>query len=266
VGQLRDIIVILSVQQAPTRTLTRPVVLVTGGLSGIGAATAVAFARLGARLVLADRNLARRDEVVPAVEAAGGTAECVAADVRDYSQVAAAAAVALERFGRIDVLLANAGIADQARVEHGDPDRWKAVVETNLLGTVYAVRAVLPAMLEAGSGHIFVVSSVSGREAYPGEAVYIASKWGQVGFAHALRQEVADAGVRVTLVEPGIVDTPLTRDNPVVSPLLEAVDPLRPEDVAAAILYAFGQAPHVVVGELTLRPLRQGTPSFEAPS
>ena len=86
---------------------------------------------------------------------------------------------------------------------------------------MFAVRAVLPHMLERGAGHIFIVASVSGRETYVGEPVYIASKWGQVGFAHALRQEVADAGVRVTVVEPGLVDTPLTRDNPIVRPLLE---------------------------------------------
>jgi NADP-dependent 3-hydroxy acid dehydrogenase YdfG len=239
---------------------------VTGGSSGIGAAVAVAFGRLGAQIVLADRDAGRGAEVVADVQAAGGAAEVAIADVRDYRQVAAAAELALERFGRIDVLVANAGIADQSRADKLDPERSKAVVETNLLGTIYAVRAVLPSMLERASGHIFVTASVSGREAYPGEPVYIASKWGQVGFAHSLRQEVAQAGVRVTLVEPGIVDTPLTRDNPVVRPLLEAVEPLSPEDVAAAIVYAFLQPAHVVLSELTLRPLRQGTPSFDPPA
>jgi NADP-dependent 3-hydroxy acid dehydrogenase YdfG len=213
--------------------------------------------------VLADRDAGRGAEVVDAVAAAGGSAELAITDVRDYAQVAALAELALERFGRIDVLVANAGIADQSGADKADPARSKAIVETNLLGTIYAVRAVLPSMLERGSGHIFVTASVSGREAYPGESVYIASKWGLVGFGHALRQEVADAGVRGTLVEPGIVDTPLTRDNPAVRPLLEAVDPLSPEDVAEAIMYAFRQPAHVVVSELTLRPLRQGTPSFD---
>ena len=223
---------------------------------------AVSFGRLGAQLVLADCDARRGAEVVDAVRAAGGSAELAIADVRDYAQVAALAELALERFGRIDVLVANAGIADQSAADKADPERSKAVVETNLLGTIYAVRAVLPSMLGRGSGHIFVTASVSGREAYPGESAYIASKWGLVGFGHALRQEVADAGVRVTLVEPGIVDTPLTRDNPAVRPLLEAVDPLSPEDVAAAIIYAFRQPAHVLVSELTLRPLRQGTPTF----
>jgi NADP-dependent 3-hydroxy acid dehydrogenase YdfG len=212
--------------------------------------------------VLADRD-PRGAEVVDAVAAAGGSAELAITDVREYAQVAALAGLALERFGRIDVLVANAGIADQSGADKADPERSKAIVETNLLGTIYAVRAVLPSMLERGSGHIFVTASISGREAYPGESVYIASKWGLVGFGHALRQEVADAGVRVTLVEPGIVDTPLTRDNPAVRPLLEAVHPLRPEDVSEAIIYAFRQPAHVVVSELTLRPLRQRAPSFD---
>jgi NADP-dependent 3-hydroxy acid dehydrogenase YdfG len=237
--------------------------LVTGGLSGIGAAVALAFGRIGARLVLADRDAERASGVVAAVRGAGGDAEVAVADVRDYAQVAASAELARERFGRIDVLVANAGVADQSRIDAADPERSKAVVETNLLGTIYAVRAVLPTMLQQGSGHIFITSSIAGREAYPGESVYIASKWGQVGFAHSVRQEVADAGIRVTLVEPGIVDTPLTRDNPVVRPLLEAAEPLSPEDVASAMLYAFLQPPHVVVSELSLRPVRQGTPVFD---
>ena len=162
------------------------------------------------------------------------------------------------------MLVANAGIADQSTMAEGDPERWRAVVETNLLGTIFTVRAVLPQMLAQQRGHIFVTSSVSGREAYPGEAVYIASKWGQVGLAHALRQEVMDEGVRVTVVEPGIVDTPLTRDNPVVRPYLESTEPLLPEDVAEAILFAWRQPPHVVVSEVTVRPLRQRLPDFGA--
>jgi NADP-dependent 3-hydroxy acid dehydrogenase YdfG len=239
-----------------------PVVLVTGALSGIGKAVALAFAELGGRLVLVDRATAGADEVAAAVGAGGGEAIAAEADVRDDERLAAVAASAIERFGRIDVLVANAGIADQSWAHDGDPARWRAVVETNLLGTVYAVRAVLPSMRERGSGHIFVMSSVSGREAYPGEAVYIASKWGQVGYAHALRQEVAMSGIRVTIVEPGIVDTPLTRDNPVVRPLLEATEPLGPEDVARAVVYAYRQPPNVVVSELTVRPLRQQLPDF----
>jgi NADP-dependent 3-hydroxy acid dehydrogenase YdfG len=248
VRRSRENNVVLSVQQE------QPVVVVTGGLSGIGASVARGFGDLGARLVLVDREAGP-----PPLE--GAVVE--AADVRDAPALRAVAARTVERFGRIDVLVANAGISDQSRLTDGDPERWRAVVETNLLGTVFAIHAVLPQMLVQRSGHIFVTSSVSGREAYPGEAVYIASKWGQVGLAHSLRQEVMDDGVRVTVVEPGIVDTPLTRGNPVVRPLLEAVEPLAPADVAAAVLYAWQQPPHVVVSELTVRPLRQRLPDFD---
>lgn len=240
-----------------------PVVLVTGGLSGIGAAVAVELARQGARLVLCDRTVAGGDAVVERVRAAGGDAIVHELDVRDPASLRAAAQLALERFARIDVLVANAGIADQSTIAGGDPERWRAVVETNLLGTIFAAHAVAPAMIAQGSGHVFVLASLSGRETYAGEPVYIASKWGQVGFAHALRQELMDAGVRVTVVEPGIVDTPLTRGNPKVRPLLEAVEPLTPEDVARAVAHAWGQPPHVVVSELTIRPLRQRAPRFD---
>jgi NADP-dependent 3-hydroxy acid dehydrogenase YdfG len=213
-------------------------------------------------VALADVNAERGTAVVEQVRAAGGEALAVAADVREPDALERAVGLVLERFGRIDALVANAGISDQSSTARGDPARWRGVVDTNVLGVVYSVRAVLPALLERRRGHVFIVASVSGRETYVGEPVYIASKWAQVGFGHALRQELADAGVRVTLVEPGIVDTPLTRENPVVRPLLEATEPLAPEDVARAIVYAYEQPPHVVVSELTLRPLRQRLPSF----
>jgi NADP-dependent 3-hydroxy acid dehydrogenase YdfG len=242
--------------------MERPVVIITGALSGIGAATALEFAATGARLVLADRVVDNGCEIVGRVGAAGGEAVVAAADVRDYEQVERLAPLALERWGRIDVLVANAGISDQSSMDSGDPRRWRAVLETNLLGTIHVVRAVLPHMLERRRGHIFITASVSGREAYAGEPVYIASKWGQVGLAHSLRMEVMEAGIRVTLVEPGIVDTPLTRDNPLVRPLLEAVEPLGPEDVGRAIVFAYNQPEHVVLSELTIRPLRQALPKF----
>ena len=240
----------------------QPVVLVTGGLSGIGEAVALAFAEDGARLLLCDRDLRRERAVVDAVVAAGGQAAVVAADVRESSEVARAAEVARERFGAIDVLVACAGVADQSRVDTGDPTRWRAVIETNVLGAMHSARAVLPGMLERGAGHVFIVASVSGRETYVGEPAYIASTWAQVGFAHALRQEVMDAGIRVSVVEPGLVVTPLTRDNPAIAPLLEATEPLSARDVAEAVRFAYRLPAHVVLSELTIRPLRQRTPKL----
>lgn len=214
-------------------------------------------------MILAGITTARIGPLVRSIEKAGGSAIPIACDVRDPVQVEALAELAVANFGRIDFLVASAGIALQDRVVSGDVTRWRDVVETNLLGLAYAVRFVLPRMHEQGSGHIFLIASQSGRRAYRGEAIYIASKWGVVGFGHAVRMEVQSAGIKVTIIEPGLVDTPLTRDNPTVRPLLDALEPLRPDDVAAAITYAFLQPPHVNVDELALRPLGQGEDPFQ---
>ena len=243
-----------------------PVVIITGGGSGIGAATALEFARLGARLVLAALVVDGLEPLVEAVAKAGGEAVTTLVDVRDPEQVAGMAALALDRFGRIDVLVANAGIADQSSLTSGDVARWRSVVETNLLGTAYCVRYVAPHMVRQRAGHIVITASLSGRETYIGEPIYIASKWGLVGLGHAMRQELSAAGIRVTLIEPGIVDTPLTRLNPIIKPLLDASDPLLPEDVARAIVYAYAQPPHVVVGEIAVRPLREASSDIQMPA
>ena len=231
--------------------------VITGAASGIGAATAREFARLGSTLLLTSRPGDDLEPVAAAVRDLGGEAVVLSVDVRDPRALGAAADLARERFGRIDFLFANAGIVYQSSVESGDPDRWREVVETNLLGAAFSARAVLPTMMGQGAGDIVLMASVSGREIYVGEPIYIASKWGLVGFGHALRKEVARFGIRVTLIEPGMVDTPLTRLNPAIRPLLEAAEPLQPEDVARAIVYACTQPPHVVISELTIRPQRQ---------
>lgn len=230
----------------------------TGGASGIGRAVARAFLDLGGGVVAADRSPSLAEQ--GAQEPRPVVALC---DVTDPGACDAAVAATVERFGRLDVLVAAAGVADQSLVATGDRARWRQIVETNLLGTMFVTRAALPTMLAAGGGHIFVIASVSGREAYPGEAAYIASKWGQVGFAHALRQELLEERVRVTLIEPGIVDTPLTRGNPTARPLLAEVDPLTPDDVARAVVFAWSQPLHVAVSELTVRPQRQRPPTFD---
>jgi NADP-dependent 3-hydroxy acid dehydrogenase YdfG len=241
---------------------TRPAGVITGGLKGIGAATAIEFGRIGARMLLLARSLEGGEALCERVRAAGGEALLESVDVCDASALERVAARAVDEFGRIDFLLASAGIADQSRVSTGDPERWRAVVETNLLGVAYSARAVLPQMLAQNSGHIFIMSSVSGRESYVGEPVYIATKWGQVGFAHSLRLELLDAGsnVRVTIVEPGLVDTPLTRENPLIRPLLEQVEPLTAQDVARAVVFIYKQPERVLVSEITMRPLHQALP------
>lgn len=231
--------------------------IITGAASGIGAATAIEFARAGAKLVLASLPRDDIDGVVVRVTAAGGEAIPAHVDVRDAAALETLPQLALDRFGRLDFLVANAGVHHTSSVVGGDPERWRALIETNLLGSAFSVRAVLPTMIEQGSGDIVLMASISGREIYVGAPIYLASKWGLVGFGHALRQEVAPRGIRVTLVEPGMVDTPLTRLDASIRPLLEAAEPLQPEDVARLVVYACMQPPHVVLSELAIRPQRQ---------
>jgi NADP-dependent 3-hydroxy acid dehydrogenase YdfG len=234
-----------------------PVGVITGAGSGIGAATAVEFGRLGARLVLASLPLPGLAETVHAVKRAGGAAVGVEMDVRDADAVRDLIDGAVNRFGRLDFLIANAGVADQALASEGEPLVWRTLIETNLLGLMYCVRYALPHMQRQGSGHILLMASTSGRDAYVGEPAYIASKFGVIGFGHSVRKEVARHGIRVTLVEPAAVDTPLTRSAPKVRPLIESIDPLKPVDVARALVYAYQQPPHVVIHELSLRALTQ---------
>lgn len=234
-----------------------PAGIITGAASGIGAAIAREFAKLGGRLVLASLSLEGIDSLIDAITRAGGEAIPTEVDVRNPEQVAILPQLALDHFGRIDFLVANAGIADQSSVVSGDPTKWRNVIETNLLGAIYSVRYVAPHMVQQQAGHIFLMASLSGREIYVGEPIYIASKWGLVGFGHALRKEVLSAGIRVTLIEPGLVDTPLTRLNPAIEPLLNATEPLQSEDVARAVVYAYTQPAQVVVSEIAVRPLRQ---------
>jgi NADP-dependent 3-hydroxy acid dehydrogenase YdfG len=233
-----------------------PVGIVTCAASGIGAATAVEFARsLGARLVLGALPDEDAAPIEAAVSAAGGEARVVRCDVRDPEQCEAVARSALDWCGRIDFAHANAGVADQSTIADGDPERWRRVIDTNVLGTAFTLRAVLGAMITRRSGHIFIMASTSGRGSYVGEPLYIASKWALVGLGHAARKEVSRHNVRVTLVEPGIVETPLTTGAEAIAPLLKQGTPLQPEDIARAIVFAFTQPAHVNVSELTLVPV-----------
>jgi NADP-dependent 3-hydroxy acid dehydrogenase YdfG len=180
----------------------------------------------------------------------------VDADVRRLEDMQLAAGRCRDEFGRIDFVIANAGTCDQGSLAEGDPDVWRAVVETNLLGVAHTVRAVLPAMQEQGSGHIVLMASVSGREIYEGQPMYIASKWGVVGLGNSLRRELAPQGIKVTLVEPGLVDTELSRAT-APGAFSDGAQPLDPDDVARAVAFAILEPPHVTINEIVLRPRHQ---------
>jgi NADP-dependent 3-hydroxy acid dehydrogenase YdfG len=228
--------------------------LVTGAATGIGAAVAVELGRIGSQVVLADLPGRDLTAVAESVRDAGGEALPAQADVRSFDDMAEVTRTAVARFGRLDVLVANAGITERSSVADGDPDRWRAVVETNLLGAAYSIRAVLPHMLERGRGHVVINASTASREVYVGEPMYLASKWGILGFGQVVRRELETSPVRVTIIQPDVVDTALTRSIPDLEPRLEEEKALRPEDVARMVVFAVTQPAHVAVNEILLRP------------
>jgi NADP-dependent 3-hydroxy acid dehydrogenase YdfG len=228
--------------------VTEPVFLITGASSGIGAATARAAAEAGYRLVLAARRVERLEEL--AAELGGPErALAVACDVTEWEEQEAMVRAALEAYGRLDVVLGNAGFGAPRGFLESTPEHWKSMVLTNVYGVALTIRATLPALKES-QGHLLLTSSVAGRRALPG-SLYGATKWAVTAMGEAARQELNESGVRVTLIEPGMVDTEFF-DNP-VSGALQA------DDVARAVLYAVAQPPHVDVNEILVRPTAQSS-------
>ncbi len=244
--------------------LTGRVAAVTGASSGIGAATALALAAAGARVALGGRRAERLEELVGRIESAGGEAIALPGDIGREDEARAFVTGAQDRLGRLDVLVNNAGLMLLGPVEGADTEDWRRMVDVNLLGLLYCTHAALPVMREGGGGHIVNVSSVAGRHANAGSAVYNLTKFGVTAFSEALRQEALHAGIRVTAIEPGFVDTELQshNSNPVV---LEATEKMRgqigevltAEDIAAAVVYAVTQPDRVNVNEMLIRPTGQ---------
>jgi len=242
--------------------LTGRVVAITGASSGIGEATALACARAGASVALAARRADRIEALAAEIERGGGRALAIPADVGEEEQARAFVERAHAQLGRLDALVNNAGVMLLGPIEGAPTDEWRRMVHVNLFGVLYCTHAALPLMRAQGSGHVVNVSSVAGRVATAGAGVYNLTKWGVNAFSEALRQECADAGIRVTIVEPGAVATELQEHNrpPVYEQLmrrLERIEVLQAEDVANAIVFALGQPPHVSVNELLVRPSRQ---------
>ncbi|HEX2044921.1 MAG TPA: SDR family oxidoreductase [Gaiellaceae bacterium] len=226
--------------------MSDPVFLITGASSGIGAATARRAAEAGYRLVLAAR---RAEMLAELADELGGRERALAVpcDVTEWADQEAAVEQALAEFGRLDVALANAGFGAPRGFLASTPEHWREMVLTNVYGVALTIRATLPALKES-RGHLLLTSSVAGRRALPG-SLYAATKWAVTAMGEAARQELNDTGVRVTLVEPGMVDTPFFEDP--------VTDALEPDDVARAVLYAVGQPAHVDVNEILLRPTAQ---------
>jgi NADP-dependent 3-hydroxy acid dehydrogenase YdfG len=219
-----------------------PVFLITGASSGIGEATARRAAQAGYKLVLAARSEAKLN----ALEQELGALPVVC-DVTSWEDQQRMATFALERFGRIDVVFANAGFGAPRGFLESTPEHWQAMVLTNVYGAALTIRATLPSVRET-RGHVLLTGSVAGRRALPG-SLYSCTKWAVTAMGEALRQEVDGSGIRVTLVEPGMVDTPFFDNRP--KGALEA------DDIARTVMFAVQQPPHVDVNEVLVRPTAQ---------
>jgi NADP-dependent 3-hydroxy acid dehydrogenase YdfG len=225
-----------------------PVFLITGASSGIGAATARHAAEAGYRLVLAARSADKLAEL--AAELGGDErALAVECDVTEWEQQQAMVARALDAFGRLDVAFVNAGFGAARGFLEESVEHWRSMVLTNVYGAALTIRATLPAITEA-RGHILLTGSLAGRRALPG-SLYSATKWAVTGMGESLRQELNDTGVRVTLIEPGMVDTPFFDNRPTGA--------LEPDDIARAVMFAVSQPPHVDVNEILVRPTAQSS-------
>jgi NADP-dependent 3-hydroxy acid dehydrogenase YdfG len=224
-----------------------PVFLITGASTGIGAATARLAAESGYRLVLAARSV---DKLRDLAEELGGDERALAVrcDVTEWSDQQALVQTALDAFGRIDVAFANAGFGGPRGFDQGDPEEWKAMVLTNVYGAALTIRATKEP-LQQTRGHLLLTSSVAGRRALKG-SLYSATKHAVTAMGEAARQDFNDSGVRVTLIEPGMTDTPFFDEPP-------KIEALKPEDIARAVMFAVSQPPHVDVNEILIRPTAQ---------
>jgi NADP-dependent 3-hydroxy acid dehydrogenase YdfG len=241
--------------------LSGKVAAVTGASSGIGAATALALAEAGAKVAVGARRKERLDSLC---EQIGDRALALEVDVTDEQAARGFVETAHSRLGGLDILVNNAGVMLLGPVEDADTEDWRTMVGVNLLGLLYCTHAALPLMREAGGGDIVNVSSVAGRSATAGAAVYNMTKFGVTAFSEALRQEALHSNIRVSCVEPGYVDTELQghNKNPLVvdatRKMREQIGKvLEAQDIASAILYVVSQPAHVSLNEVLVRPTAQ---------
>ena len=220
------------------------VFLITGASTGIGAATARQAAEAGYKVVLAARS---EDKLQALADEIGGLA--VRCDVTEWEDQQNLVQRALEEYGQIDVAFANAGFGGARGFDKDDVEHWKSMVLTNVYGCALTIRATMTALKET-KGHLLLTSSVAGRRALPG-SLYSVTKHAVTAMGEAARQDFNDSGVRVTLIEPGMVQTPFF-DEPI-----RMQDPLQPDDIARAVMFAVSQPPHVDINEILIRPTAQ---------
>ena len=249
-------------------SLSGRVAVVTGASSGIGAAAATRLAGAGASVLLLSRRVERIEATAAGLRAAGRTALAAQGDVTDPVSLASAARLAAERLGRVDLLVNNAGVMYPRPFEEGRTDEWRAMVDTNVLGVLYATRAFLPALLEAARDgaptDLVNVSSIAGTRMFPpGYAVYNASKAATNALSESLRAEFGPLGVRVTDVQPGLVATEVgehtthqpSRDQ--IDTLFREHHALTPDELADVLVFVVSRPPHLNVPQLVASPITQ---------
>jgi NADP-dependent 3-hydroxy acid dehydrogenase YdfG len=231
---------------AENPTSTDRVLLITGASSGIGAATARQAREEGWRVVLAARSLERLTELAQEL---GGEEHALAVrcDVTDWDEQQRMVQSALGAYGRIDAAFANAGFGGPRGFLNDTPEHWRDMVLTNVYGAALTVRATIPALRDS-RGHLLLTSSVAGRRVLPG-SLYSCTKHAVTAMGEAARQDLHGTGIRVTVVEPGMTDTPFFDQRPEHA--------LRAEDIARAVLFALSQPPHMDVNEILIRPTEQ---------
>lgn len=241
-------------------------VLITGASAGIGAACARAFAARGARLLLAARRTDRLETLAEELRQTHGTeSHPLALDVRDSVEVTALLGGLPPEWSVIDVLVNNAGLGRGLEpLQEGRTEDWDEMIDTNLKGLLYTTRAVIPGMTERGRGHVVNIGSVAGHEVYPGGAVYCATKHAVDAITRGLRMDLLGTGVRVSTVDPGMVETEFSTvrfggDRERADRVYAGMTPLTPDDVAEAVVWCATRPPHVNVDQIILKPTDQAS-------
>lgn len=224
--------------------------IITGASSGIGTAIAKELAKEGANVVLAARNEEKLAEIAKEINQKDKIL-CVPTDITKQEDVDALAARAEKTFGEIDIYVNNAGMMGSSRVTEGDVSNWDQMIDVNIKGVLYGIHSVLPDMKDRGNGHIVNIASDSGFEVTERLTVYCATKFAVRAISTGLEKELANTGVRITSISPGMVETPLSSK----SPFEEGRKKLNPADIARAVVYAVTQPDYVNVNEVLIRPV-----------
>jgi NADP-dependent 3-hydroxy acid dehydrogenase YdfG len=246
-----------------SKPLAGRVALVTGASSGIGDAIARVLADAGAKVAIVARRRERLDVLARELGAAGAEVLVLAADLLREDENRRIVAGTEKHFGRLDILVNNAGVMLLSPVDGADPEDWRRMLELNVLAPMVSSQAALPGMRARGGGHIVNIASTAGRIANPNISGYSASKFGIVAFSESMRREVYKDKIRVTVIEPGVVETELREHIPhagtkqAIDAWAAAMRQLQPEDVANAVLYCVTQPEHVNVNEILMRPTDQ---------